>query len=64
MKEGAVLAFRNGRSVVFKERMRLEIDRWGKISSEEVEIGDCDLKNNLSKIEYETHHVMVSGGKN
>jgi hypothetical protein len=32
MKEGAVLAFRNGRSVVFKERMRLEIDRWGKIS--------------------------------
>ena len=38
MIEGSVLAFRNGRSVVFQEHMRLEIDRWGKISAEDDEV--------------------------
>ena len=43
--------------------MRLEIDRWGKITNEEVEVAEVDAENNLSNIEYETRHVMVNGGR-
>ena len=35
IKKGNILAFRNGKSVVFQEHMRLEIDRWGKITLED-----------------------------
>ena len=43
--------------------MRLEIDRWGKITTEEVEVNEVNTENNLSNIEYETRHVMVNGGR-
>lgn len=36
IQPGKVIAIRNGRSEVFKEHMRLEVDRWGKITAEEV----------------------------
>ena len=48
MVKGNVLALRNGRSTVFQEHMRLEIDRWGKITNEEVEIESVNEENNLS----------------
>ena len=35
-QKGKIISIRNGRSEVFKERMRLEIDRWGKIQDEPV----------------------------
>jgi hypothetical protein len=33
--------------------MRLEIDRWGKITEEDVKIDEINTKNDLSRIEYE-----------
>jgi len=36
VKAGKTLAIRNGRSEVFQERHRLELDRWGKITEETV----------------------------
>jgi len=58
---GKIVAIRNGRSVVFKERLRLEIDRWGKITSESgVDVKDVNTKNNLSDVEYEMKVVKVS----
>ena len=63
MKEGATLAFRNGRSTVFDKHMRLEIDRWGKISVEDITIEEVNMENDLSATEYETRTVMVSGGR-
>ena len=51
--------------MVFDDHMRLEIDRWGKISVEDdINIEDVNTKNNLSETEYETKHVMVSGAGN
>ena len=60
MQKGSTLAFRNGRSVVFQEHMRLEIDRWGKITNEDaIEIGTVKDDNNLSTTTYETKVVRV-----
>ncbi len=53
IKEGAILAFRNGKSMVFQDHMRLEIDRWGKITEEDVKIGEIKLSENFSDTEYE-----------
>ena len=39
--------------------MRLEIDRWGKISEEEVEIEEIDSENDRSATEYEIKEVRV-----
>jgi len=55
-----VLAFRNGRSCVFDKHMRLEIDRWGKITEEDIDMEEPNMKENLSEVEYETKTVMVS----
>jgi len=38
IQQGRIISIRNGRSEVFKERMRLEVDRWGKIQEEKVQI--------------------------
>jgi hypothetical protein len=68
MTEGATLAFRNGRSVVRDMHMRLEIDRWGKISNEEdndaaqIESVNEDAENNKSATEYEVKEVRVPTG--
>mmetsp|Transcript_12778 Transcript_12778/g.10921 ORF Transcript_12778/g.10921 Transcript_12778/m.10921 type:complete len:163 (-) Transcript_12778:376-864(-) len=60
--KGKLIAIRNGRSEVFKERMRLEIDRWGRITDEpNAKIETVNVKDNLSDIEYETKFVKVSG---
>jgi len=43
--------------------MRLEVDRWGKITDEpNNEVKDVKLDNNLSEIEYEMKFVRVPGG--
>jgi hypothetical protein len=36
LKIGNIVAIRNGRSEVFNEKHRLELDRWGKITAETV----------------------------
>ena len=53
-----VVAVRNGRSEVFQEKHRLELDRWGKITSEAgVKIDKVNNEKNLSSILYEKRLV-------
>jgi len=62
--KGKVIAIRNGRSEVFKERMRLEVDKWGKITEEpNHEVKSVKTDNNLSEVEYEMKVVRVPGGR-
>jgi len=63
LEKGKIIAIRNGRSEVFNQRMRLEVDRWGKITDEpKAKIDSVNTTNNLSNIEYETKFVKVGGG--
>ena len=45
--------------------MRLEIDKWGKITNENEDIEKVNLDNNLSNTHYETKIVKVNqrGGR-
>lgn len=53
-----VVAVRNGRSEVFQEKHRLELDRWGKITVESsVKIESTNNDKNLSAILYEKRLV-------
>jgi hypothetical protein len=62
-KEGRFISIRNGRSEVFKERMRLEVDRWGKVQEEtNLDIKEVNKSNNLSETAYEIKVVRVGGG--
>eukprot|EP01017_Pseudomicrothorax_dubius_P010958 TRINITY_DN139_c0_g1_i3.p2 TRINITY_DN139_c0_g1~~TRINITY_DN139_c0_g1_i3.p2 ORF type:complete len:143 (-),score=49.48 TRINITY_DN139_c0_g1_i3:570-998(-) len=62
VKDGAVIAIRNGRSEVFKEHMRLEIDRWGKITAEpNQQIGEINTNEDLSKVAYEMKYINLKG---
>lgn len=53
MKKGASVEVHNGRTEVFKEYMRLAIDKWGKIIQSSVPVVSVNLENNLSNIAYE-----------
>ena len=53
VREGAVVAIRNGRSSVIDEHILLEVDRFGKISAEQVSIGAPNLSNNISATAWE-----------
>ena len=58
-KVGAILAIRNGKSEVFKENHRLELDRWGKITAEpDIVINNVNEAENMSTILYETKLVQ------
>jgi len=56
---GSVVSVRNGRSEVFKEKMRIEVDKWGKVIAEK----GHDIKEvtgkNISEILYETKIVKA-----
>mmetsp|Transcript_21408 Transcript_21408/g.24875 ORF Transcript_21408/g.24875 Transcript_21408/m.24875 type:complete len:134 (+) Transcript_21408:72-473(+) len=57
-KEGDIISIRNGRSEVFKEKMRLEIDRWGKVIREPAaKIDKVNQDKNLSATSYEVKVV-------
>lgn len=53
MKKGVSVEVHNGRTEVFKEYMRLAIDKWGKIIQSSVPVASVNLENNLSNIAYE-----------
>jgi len=59
IKAGSVVAVRNGRAEVFKEKMRIEVDKWGKVTAE----AGHDIKEitgkNISEILYETKIVKA-----
>jgi len=59
IKAGSVVAVRNGRAEVFKEKMRIEVDKWGKVTAEP----SHDIKEvtgkNISEVLYETKIVKA-----
>ena len=52
LSEGDIVAFRNGKSNVVNDYIRLEMDRFGKITKESVEIGSVDESNDISSVAY------------
>ena len=63
-KVGNVLAIRNGRSEVFKEHHRLELDRWGKVTLEsDHDVGSVKESVDMSATSYETRLVAKSESK-
>ena len=63
-KVGSILAIRNGKSEVFQENHRLELDRWGKITLETgYKIDTVNDKHDMSATLYETKLVMKKEAK-
>jgi len=59
IKEGAVVTIRNAHAKVFKEHLRIEIDKWGKVEPSKQKIPNVNLSKNLSDTEYELVTVKV-----
>ena len=53
IKEGAVVTIRNAHAKVFKEHLRIEVDKWGKVEPSNVKIPNVNLTRDLSEIAYE-----------
>ena len=54
MKEGATIAFRNGKSTVVDEHIVLEVDRFGKVTSEDAgKVESVKVDNNISNATWE-----------
>ncbi len=54
VKEGQVITIRNAYSRVHEdEKMRLEVDKWGKVESSSENITEVNLDNNQSEVEFE-----------
>ena len=51
--KGATIEVHNGRTEVFKEYMRLAIDKWGKIIGSTTPVAEVNLNHNLSNVAYE-----------
>ena len=47
--EGNTIVVRNGYTSIFRGSMRLNVGRFGSIEDSDIEIGDVNLDNNLSK---------------
>merc|ERR1711862_829293 len=52
VKESQCISIRNGRSEVVDEHIRLEVDKFGKISSEEKTFASVKNDNNISAFAY------------
>ena len=54
LKQGGVVAVRNGRSEVVDEHIRLEVDKFGKISTEDASnVKSTNTERNISAVPYE-----------
>ena len=65
IKEGATIAIRNGRSEVVDEHIRLETDRFGKISVEDAKtVSSANTKDNISAEAYQKKaRAPAEGGR-
>jgi hypothetical protein len=54
-KEGDTITVRNGHAKVLREtgRIKLIVDKWGKIEKAAVPVKEANLANNISAVEYE-----------
>ncbi len=55
VKEGASITVRNGHAKVMKEsgRIKLIVDKWGKVEASKETVSKVNEANNISAIEYE-----------
>ncbi len=53
LKKDGTFAFRNGKSMVINEHIQLEMDKFGKVSAEEVEVKADTTQTNISDECYE-----------
>lgn len=55
VKEGAVITIRNGHAKVLRDtgRIKLIVDKWGKVETSSASIGKPKEENNISAVEYE-----------
>jgi replication factor A1 len=62
VKEGATITVRNGHAKVLREtgRIKLIVDKWGKIENSSQKIDNINQANNISAVEYE---LVPAGGK-
>ncbi|KAF5746608.1 hypothetical protein HS088_TW06G00779 [Tripterygium wilfordii] len=58
MKEGSTLTLRNAKIDMFKNSMRLAVDKWGRVEVTEPASFTVKEDNNLSLIEYELINVV------
>jgi hypothetical protein len=64
VKVGDVITVRNGLAKVLKEtgRIKLIVDKWGKVETAQgVNIGNINLANNISGVEYELVPAATGG---
>jgi replication factor A1 len=55
VKEGATITVRNGHAKVLRDtgRIKLIVDKWGKVEPSKQAIGSVNTGNNISLVEYE-----------
>lgn len=64
MKPGNVVAIRNGRSEVVENKIRLEIDKFGKVSVEDAStVSGTNEETNISDQVYEKRAKPARGGR-
>jgi hypothetical protein len=65
IQKDAVLAIRNGQMQLIEESMRLSIDRFGKLTTEEnYQMEELKLDKNVSALKFEVKYVKVSAYNN
>ena len=63
VKPGAVVTVRNAHANVYKEHIRIEIDKWAKIEPSTEKVDSVNTSNNLSAVEYELVQVQPKGNR-
>lgn len=59
MKTGATVILRNAKIDLFKDTMRVAVDKWGRIEVTDPVLFEVNRDNNLSLVEYELVSVPV-----
>lgn len=59
MKTGATVTLRNAKIDMFKDTMRMAVDKWGLIQVTDPVSFEVNRQNNLSLVEYELVTVPV-----
>lgn len=59
MKTGATVILRNAKIDMFKDTMRMSVDKWGRIEVTDPVSFEVNRDNNLSLVEYEVVTVPV-----
>ena len=63
VREGTVIIVRNAHASVYKEHIRLEIDKWAKVEVSSEKVDSVNTANNLSAVEYELVQVQPRGNR-